>query len=264
MTGPQIREITACIEQIAPLDLQEDYDNAGLLTGDGNTICTGVLCTLDITEEVIAEAVSRSCNLIVAHHPIIFRAVRQLRPSGYVRRSLIGAIKNDLALYAAHTNLDNVADGVNGEIARRLGLVDTRVLAPKSETTGSGLIGLLPSALPSNSFLELLADRFNTGIIRHNTGPARDVSKVAVCGGAGSFLITNALEAGADAFVTADLKYHEFFEAEKQLLVCDVGHYESEQFTTDLFVDIIRRKFPNFAVLKSGVITNPVHYFSGK
>jgi len=239
MTGPQIREITACIEEIAPLDLQEDYDNAGLLTGDGDTVCTGVLCTLDITEEVIAEAVSRRCNLIVAHHPIIFRAVRQLRPSGYVRRTLIGAIKNDLSLYAAHTNLDNVANGVNGEIARRLGLVDTRVLAPKSETTGSGMIGLLPSALPSSSFLELLADRFKTGIIRHNTGPARDI-------------------------VTADLKYHEFFEAESQLLVCDVGHYESEQFTTDLFVDIIRRKFPNFAVLKSGVRTNPVHYFSGK
>ncbi|HTE07498.1 MAG TPA: Nif3-like dinuclear metal center hexameric protein, partial [Flavitalea sp.] len=119
-------------------------------------------------------------------------------------------------------------------------------------------------SLSSDSFLHLLADRFKTGIIRHNTGPARDVSKVAVCGGAGSFLIANALEAGADAFVTADLKYHEFFEAESQLLVCDVGHYESEQFTTDLFVDIIRRKFPNFAVLKSGVRTNPVHYFSGK
>jgi dinuclear metal center YbgI/SA1388 family protein len=259
-----IADITDAIEAFAPLHLQEDYDNSGLIAGDSGAKCTGVLCTLDATSKIVDEARDRNCNLIIAHHPILFRAVRNIRPTDYVRRTLVNAIKHDIAIYAAHTNLDNVIQGVNGRIADKLGLTHQEVLLPKAPGIGSGLTGRLKNPMSKARFLALVMNAFMPGVIRHNDTGSDTIDTVAVCGGAGSFLIGNALAANADAFITSDLKYHDFFDAEDKMLLCDIGHFESEQFTTDLFVDILLRKFRNFAVLKSEVVTNPVHYFTGK
>lgn len=365
----QIRDIIRELEKKAPLSLQESYDNAGLLTGNADWECTGVLCTLDATEAVILEARERGCNLVVAHHPIIFGGLKKLNGKNYVERTVITAIKNDIAMYAIHTNLDNVLDGVNDRIADRLGLTNRRILSPKagqlmklytfvphaqanqvrealfaagaghigeySETSfnsegtgtfkgsentnpfagqpgkrheekevkievilptylqpsvvkalweahpyeevaydlvslsndnqlvGSGLLGELPEALDETGFLHMLKTSFELKMVKHTPLLGKKIKKVAVCGGSGSFLSGKALAAGADVYVTSDIKYHEFFDANDRILLADIGHWESEQFTTDLLVEILQAKFPTFAVLKSGVKTNPVHYFLG-
>lgn len=258
-----ISDITAALESFAPLHLQESYDNAGLHTGSPSWECTGVLCTLDATEEVVDEAVARRCNCIVAHHPPIFRPLRTLSSDDSVTRTLLSAIRANVAIYAAHTNVDNVPNGVNGRIADQLGLTDRTILQPRTADTGAGLLGTLAEPIAVPAFLGLLADRFHSAAIRHTDWNGGHIRRVAVCGGSGSFLIGSALDAGADAYVTADLKYHEFFTADHRLLLCDIGHYESEQFTIDLFADILLRKFPTFAVLKSRTVTNPVRYFTG-
>lgn len=365
----QIRDIIRELEKKAPLSLQESYDNAGLLTSNADWECRGVLCTLDATEAVILEARERGCNLVVAHHPIIFGGLKKLNGKNYVERTVISAIKNDIAMYAIHTNLDNVLDGVNDRIADRLGLTNRRILSPKagqlmklytfvphaqanqvrealfaagaghigeySETSfnsegtgtfkgsentnpfagqpgkrheekevkievilpaylqpsvvkalweahpyeevaydlvslsndnqlvGSGLLGELPEALDETGFLHMLKTSFELKMVKHTPLLGKKIKKVAVCGGSGSFLSGKALAAGADVYVTSDIKYHEFFDANDRILLADIGHWESEQFTTDLLVEILQAKFPTFAVLKSGVKTNPVHYFLG-
>ena len=257
-----IKEITEYLESIAPLSLQEDYDNAGLITGNHSWECTGILCTLDVTEEVIKEAVEKKCNCIVAHHPVIFRGLKKINGNNHVEKAIIAAIKNDIAIYASHTNLDNIINGVNGKIADRIGLTSRQILSG-NENTGAGLIGEIEPTEES-VFLGHLQYQFCLKLIKHTPFMKRLIRKVAVCGGSGSFLISRALAAGADAYVTSDIKYHEFFGAEGQLLLCDIGHYESEQFTVSLFADLLLQKFPTFAVLKSGVATNPVNYFTGK
>lgn len=363
----KITAITSFLESLAPPVLQESYDNAGLITGSPDWECTGILCSLDATEDVIAEAVSRGCNLVVAHHPIVFGGLKRITGANYVERTVIAAIRQNIAIYAIHTNLDNVLDGVNGRMAALLDLQDLRVLAPRPQTLrklftfapvahaaavraalfaagagqigrygecsfnaegtgtftagqgtqpfvgqqsvphaeaemkieviypahleasiikallaahpyeevaydlvplanthpgiGAGLIGRLPQALSQNDFLALLRKQFGTPMIRHTRLAQTPVEWVALCGGAGSFLISNALRAGAHAFVTADLKYHEFFDANDRLLLADIGHYESEQFTIDLMQEVLEQKFPNFAVLKTKVETNPVRYY---
>jgi dinuclear metal center YbgI/SA1388 family protein len=365
----KIYDLTSFIETVAPLSLQEDYDNAGLITGDPSWECSGVLCTLDVTEDVIDEAVRKKCNCIVAHHPLIFRGLKKITGYNQVERTVIAAIKNNIAVYAAHTNLDNVIDGVNGKIADKLGLRNRKVLEPKvpllqklytfvpephlqkvrdalfaagagdisqysecsftqpgtgtfkpgegtdpysgtigirqeeQETklevilpaynksrvlralfeshpyeevaydlvnlvnehqgTGSGLTGEI-EPVTEQEFLMMLNTSFNPFCIRHTPLTGNLIKRVAVCGGAGSFLIAKALSSGVDAYVTGDIKYHEFFGAEGRMLLCDIGHFESEQFTVDLFIELLVRKFPTFAVLKSEVRTNPVHYFTGK
>jgi dinuclear metal center YbgI/SA1388 family protein len=362
-----IQEVITHLENIAPPSLQESYDNAGLITGDATRLCTGVIICLDSTSEVINEAIESGANLVVAHHPIIFSGLNKLNGNNYVGRAIILAIKHDIAIYAIHTNLDNIIDGVNKQMADKLGLVNRRVLLPKKDqleklfvfvpssheeqlkdalfeagagsigkysecsfsTTGtgsfkggkdtnpyvgkpgerhlederrievifpvylearilkamravhpyeeiafdlvrlnnefaglgSGLIGELEAPLPANEFLSLLKSAFDLPIVRHTAIPAKLVKVVALCGGAGSFLISKALGAKAEVYVTGDIKYHEFFDANDRILVCDIGHFESEQFTIDLLYDILREKFTNFAVLKTKVKTNPVHYF---
>lgn len=364
-----IADIIRVLETKAPPALQEGYDNAGLLTGRANWECSGILCTLDATEAVIGEAKERGCNLVVAHHPIIFSGLKKLNGNNYVEKTVIAAIKNDIAIYAIHTNLDNITEGVNDRIADRLGLQNRRILAPKngqlmklytfvphaqadavrdalfaagaghigeysevsyhtegtgtfkgSEKTnpfvgkpgtrheekeikievilpvwlqqqvqkalvaahpyeevaydfvalsndnqqiGSGLLGDLPEDLDETGFLYMLQTSFELSVIKHTPLLGKKIRKVAVCGGAGSFLCSKALAAGADVYVTSDIKYHEFFDANDRLLLADIGHWESEQFTTDLLVELLQAKFPTFAVLKSGVNTNPVHYFLG-
>lgn len=259
----QIKDILAVLEAVAPLQLQESYDNAGLIVGHPDTALTGVLFCLDSTEAIVEEAVRKGCNLIVAHHPIVFRGLKRLNGFTYVERTVIQAIQQNVALYAIHTNLDNVhRQGVNEKIALKLGLEQTRVLSPKPGMTdvGAGLLGVLPSPMPEAQFLQHVKTALRTACVRHTEFCHKPVQTVAVCGGSGSFLLPEALRAAADAFVTADFKYHEFFDADGRLLLADVGHYESEQFTIELLYELIREKFPNFALHLTELNTNPVFY----
>ena len=365
----KIQDITNFLETVAPAGLQENYDNAGLLTGSAGWDCSGIITTLDATEEVVLEAINKNCNLIVAHHPIIFGGLKKINGKNYVEKAVIAAIKNDIAIYAIHTNLDNVMQGVNGRMADILQLENRRILQPKSniikklvtyvpalqaeavrnalfeagggqvgnysecsfssagegtfkggagtdpfvgetgkrhteneikvelvfplwlehtiyralikahpyeevaydiisldnvhQGIGSGLVGELPAAISETEFLHLLKAAFNLSVIRHTPFSGKMVKKVALCGGAGSFLINTAVSSGADFYITGDVKYHEFFDANGKLVIADIGHYESEQFTVDLLFDILKANFPTFAVQKSGVKTNPVSYFLG-
>lgn len=361
-----INEIIQHLEGFAPVHFQESYDNAGLLTGNSSWECTGVITTLDVTENVVDEAINKNCNLVVAHHPIIFKGLKSLTGRNYVERTILKAIKNDIAIYAIHTNLDNVKKGVNNKIAERIGLQNMQVLQPKENTlkklitfapldkaedvrkalfatgggqlgkysecsfnsegtgtfkaeegadphvgeigkrheekevkievvfpgyleqkivramieahpyeevaydiiplgnyisdVGSGLIGELEDPIDEPEFLGRIKEAFNLKVIKHTGLTGKKIKKVAVCGGAGSFLLPVALLNKADVYITSDIKYHEFFDAEGMVLL-DIGHYESEQFTIDHLYGILREKYPNFAVRKTELITNPVHYF---
>ena len=363
----KIKELIQCLEAYAPPVLQESYDNAGLITGSSGWECTGVLCALDSTEDIVQEAIAKKCNLIVAHHPILFKGLKRINGNNYVERTIIKAIKNDIAIYAIHTNLDNVANGVSGKMADKLGLVNRSVLSPGNSSlrklftfvptayaeqvknalfeagaghiggycecsfesagtgsfkagpgtdpfvgkqgdrhlepesklevifpywiqdrlldalkashpyeevaydivaltqvhaqVGSGMIGELKEPLPESEFLAKLVKVFGLKTLRHTKLTGKPIKRVALCGGAGSFLIINALKANADVYISADIKYHEFFDADGGLLLCDIGHFESEQFTIELITDILQQKFPTFAVLKSELNTNPVHYY---
>ncbi|MBB4079664.1 dinuclear metal center YbgI/SA1388 family protein [Lewinella aquimaris] len=259
-----IRQVTDYLEGIAPVHLQESYDNAGLIVGDPAEEVTGILTSLDCTEDIIAEAAARGCNVVVAHHPIVFRGLKRLNGANYVERTVIKAIRLGIAIYAIHTNLDNVRfSGVNERLAERLGLTDLRLLKAKNEeeTVGSGMVGELPEPLPETDFLALLQERMLATVVRHTPLLGTPVRTVAVAGGAGGFLLEDAKRAGAQAFVTADYKYHEFFDADGELVICDIGHYESEQFTTQLLADLLSKEFTTFAVLSTERNTNPVRYY---
>jgi dinuclear metal center YbgI/SA1388 family protein len=364
-----LSELTQYLETIAPLAYQESYDNSGLIVGDKNMQVTKILVSLDCTEEVVAEAIKIGANVIVSHHPIVFSGLKKLNGSNYIERVVISAIKNDIAIYAIHTNLDNVSSGVNLKITEQLGLVNAKILAPKKSilsklvtfaphehaanirdrlfAAGAGHIGnysecsynvegygtfkgnddsnafigeqnithtepetrievMFPSRLEASilktlkeahpyeevaydvininnehqdvgsgmiaefkepvselEFMNILIKQLNTPVVRHTKLLDKKIKKVAVCGGSGSFLLNNALKSGADAFVTADYKYHQFFDAEGKILICDVGHYESEQVTMELLFEKIQKKFPTFAVCLTKCNTNSVHYFKG-
>lgn len=363
----KVKDIIRHLESIAPPSLQESYDNAGLITGSPDMEVSGVLITLDCIESVLEEAIERRCNLIVAHHPIVFRGLKQLNGKNYVERTVIKAIKHDIAIYAIHTNLDNVMNGVNRKIAEKLGLEKLSILSPRPNTlqklvtfipvadteavmeaihaagagnignyndcsfrltgkgyyrpneqaspvqgragkleevpenrieviypgylkgailnslkqahpyeevahfitnlensnqeVGSGMIGNLPVEMTANEFLYYLKDKMELHTIRYTEKKNARIRKVAVCGGAGSFLLSKAKSRRVDAFVTADFKYHEFFDAEGKIMIADIGHYESEIFTKDLLHSILMKKFPNIAACLSRVDTNPVKYF---
>lgn len=265
LTIVQIQDILSVLEAVAPPHLQESYDNAGLIVGDPLDALRGVLFCLDSTESVVEEAIRKGCNLIVAHHPIVFRGLKRLNGANYVERTVIQAVRHGVAIYAIHTNLDNVyRQGVNAKIAEKLGLQNTQILLPKlagQPDTGAGLVGDLPSGLSEMAFLEQVKSSFHARCVRHTDLLGRAVQRVAVCGGSGSFLLAAARRSGAQAFVTADFKYHEFFDAEGQILIADIGHYESEQFTIELLYEIVREKFPTFALHCTELNTNPVQYF---
>lgn len=364
---PLIKDITNAIEAFAPLNLQEDYDNAGLITGNSTAECTGVLFSLDCTEAVIEEALQKKCNLIIAHHPIVFKGLKKLTGSNYVERTIISSIKKDVAIYACHTNIDNVIEGVNAKIAEKLGLKNIKILSPKTELLkklvvfvpsthadavreailsngagnignysdcsfniegtgtfkgneeskpflgeptklskesevrietifevqnqnrivsamilahpyeevaydiyplsnkhlkiGSGIIGELENELPEKDFLSHVKTAFHLKTLKHTDLTNKNIKKVAVCGGSGQFLLKNAISSKADSYITSDFKYHEFFDAEGKILLLDIGHHESEQFTPELFYEIITEKFPKFAIHLSKTNTNPVNYF---
>ncbi len=267
-------EVARCLERLAPKHLAEDYDNVGLLVGEAETPVQAVLIALDITPAVLAEAVEVGANLVISHHPIWFRSRRHLRGDDFVSRQILFAVRNGLSLYACHTNLDNIRSGVNRTIVDRLGLVDADFLEPKPGETppagtfceaGSGMIGRLPEPLAGDTaLLELLRDAFDCRGIRYapRENPNARMETVAVCGGAGSFLLDAALRRNADAFVTADVTYHKFFDALGRLLYCDIGHFESEQFTSEILRDYLRKEFPHLPVQLTSLSTNPVRYFS--
>ncbi len=373
----KIKEITQYLETIAPPQYQEGYDNSGLIVGDPNTEVTGVLVSLDCIETIIDEAIERGCNLIVAHHPIVFKGLKRFTGKNYVERTIIKALKNDIAIYAIHTNLDNMLyAGVNGRICERLGLTNCRILAPKrqmlkklttfvpspqtqivldalfaagagqigkykncsfrtegvgtflptddamptigtvgeneevletrievifdsflerkilstlrqahpyeevayyihileneNQEVGSGMIGEISSKLPSGAggtegvdelrFLEFLKEKMGASCVKYTALLGKKVKKVAVCGGAGGFLLSNAIAAGADIFVTADYKYHEFFDADGKIVIADIGHFESEQFTIDLLNEVLKKEFEKLNVFSTKKVTNPVNY----
>jgi len=269
-----VRNICQYLEEIAPLSYQFDFDNAGLLVGDSRKDVSNVLISLDCTEDVVEEAVQKKCNLIISHHPIIFKGLKQLTGANYVERTVMKAIRNNIALYASHTNLDSVGQGVNGKIAGKLGLQNTCILSPSThlsqqnmndtsdnaEQTGLGMAGDLNQEMDELAFLQHLKSTMKAGCIRYTELRNRPVKRVAVCGGAGGFLLNTAKQANADVFVTSDYKYHEFFDAEGDLVIADIGHYESEQFTIELLRDLLTQKFPNFAFLPTDTNTNPVNY----
>ncbi len=362
----QIKDLSSFLENIAPTDYQENYDNSGLIVGDKNAEVKKALITLDTTEEVVDEAIREKCQLIIAHHPIIFGGIKKLNGKNYIERVVIKAIKNNIAIYAIHTNYDNVIEGVNSKICEKLGLTGCKILAPKkqllkklytfvpveyhekvakavfetgaghignySETSfnirgtgtfkgnekskpalgkrnvlekadeikfetiypaniesrviaallkahpyeevaydivtldnyfpkvGSGMLGDLKKPMDGLSFLKLLKKNLKTDCVRHTKLIGRPIQKVAVCGGSGKFLLNHAIASEADVFVTSDFKYHDFFDADGKLVIADVGHYESEQFTKELLRDQIVRKFPMFAARISKIRTNPINY----
>ncbi|MBG6234895.1 dinuclear metal center YbgI/SA1388 family protein [Pedobacter sp. CAN_A7] len=359
--------LTRFLESYAPLNYQEDYDNAGLIVGQAEMEVTGVLVALDCTEDIVDEAIFLGYNVIVTHHPIVFKGIKKLNGKNYIERVVMKAIKNDIALYAIHTNLDHVHNGVSGEICKRLGLKNPRILRPKAnllkklvtfcpnaqamqvraalfhagagqisdysecsfnaegygtfkgndhtnafvgernvlhqepevrmetiflaqderkiivallenhpyeevaydiypldnklQQVGAGMVGWLEQGMDAPEFLSFLKDKMNVQVIRHTQALPKKIRRVAVCGGSGSFLLPDALAANADVFITGDFKYHEFFDADKKLMIADIGHFESEQFTSNLLVEIIQEKFPNFAIRLTEHNTNPINYF---
>jgi len=264
----RLQELIIFLQAIAPLDYQESYDNAGLITGNPDLLIKGVLVCLDSTEAIIDEAIAKGCNVIVAHHPIIFRGIKKINGFGYIERVIIKAIKNDIAIYAIHTNLDNVlTNGVNITIANKIGLINTQILAPKvgvafmGEQIGAGMIGDLPKAMNTVDFLHHLKSVMELSLIRHTNLCKKEISRVSLCGGSGSFLLNTAIQNGADIYISADFKYHEFFDAEEKLIIADIGHFESEKYTIDLLYELIINKFTTFAVHFTKTITNPVKYF---
>ncbi len=257
-----IKNVTDVMEEWAPLRFQEGYDNAGLIVGDPNVEVKGVLITLDSTEDVVEEAITKGANLIIAHHPIVFGGLKKFNGSNYVERTVIKAIKNDIAIYACHTNLDSVMDGVNSKICDLLGLENRSILSLKKGegSVGAGMIGELKNPMGEMEFLHFIQKQFKAGVVRYTNLLDNPVKKVAVCGGSGSFLLSEAIQAGADVFVTSDFKYHQFFDAENKIVIADIGHFEAEICTQELIYDYLTKKFTTFEAHFSKVNTNPINY----
>lgn len=250
------------LERFAPLPLQDSFDNAGLQVGLTEMEATGVLLCLDITEAVIDEAIALGFNVIISHHPLIFKSLKCISGQTYSERCIVKAIKNDIVIYSAHTNLDNTCKGVNFKIAEKIGLHDIRILAPNKEESmvGSGVTGFLNKPESELDFLKRIKKIFEVECIRHNKLTGRLIQKVALCGGAGAFLIPNAIQVEADIFITGEIKYHEYFGREKDILLAEIGHYESEQYTKDLLISILKKEFPSLEIEKTKINTNPIKY----
>lgn len=257
----KIKEVVETLERFAPLPLQESYDNAGLQIGLTEREASGVLVCLDVTEPVLLEAKARGGNVVVSHHPLLFRGVKTLADATQVERCVRLAVELGIAVYSAHTNLDNAPGGVNHEIARRLGLEDVRFLQPlPGGGGGSGIVGRLSRAEQPMDFLRRVKQTFGCRCLMHNEGPQREVRTVAVCGGAGDFLVDRAIALGADAFITGEMHYHCYFGHESQLWLAVLGHYESERFTIDLLGRILAEAHPALPVVATAIDTNPVKY----
>ena len=362
----KIKQIVSALERFAPLPLQDGFDNAGLQIGLTEAEATGALLCLDVTEAVLDEAIALGYNLVISHHPLIFKGYKSITGKDYVERCILKAIKNDIVIYSAHTNLDNAQGGVNYKIAEKIGLKNLKVLEPKENNlvklvtfvpyaqadavrealfaagcgnigdydscsynlkgegtfrakegthpfcgtigelhhenevrietilpiykkaevikallsvhpyeepafdlyplqndwlqAGSGIVGELDESETELEFLKRIKKIFEVGCVRHNKLTGREIQKVALCGGAGAFLLPQAIRSGADVFITGEIKYHDYFGHEEDILMAEIGHYESEQYTKEIFYSIIRDLFPNFALQLSKINTNPIKY----
>ena len=261
----KIKEVIAALEQFAPLPLQEDYDNAGLQLGLTEAEVSGALLCLDVTEETVAEAVEKGCNLVVSHHPLLFRGLKQIVDADSVQRTVKMAIKNDVTIVSMHTNLDNAVGGVNWKIAEKLGLETGRqgvqgVQGVRGEKCGL-YVGTFAKPLSANDFILLLKTRMEAQCVMTNELLKREIRKVAICGGAGSFMLDDAIAQGADAFVTGEMHYHEYFGHDQEIQIAVIGHYESEHFTNELFREIIERECKGVRCVMAESQKNPVRYY---
>ena len=256
------KQILDALEQYAPLPLQDSFDNAGLQIGlTAEQEVTGALLCLDVTEAVIDEAEREGCNLIIAHHPLLFHGLKSITGKSYVERCVIKAIQKGIGIYASHTNMDNAVGGVNYRIADKIGLVDVKFLQEKNGlAAGSGVIGELAQPEDELDFLLRLKNLFGIHCVRHNSLRKRMIKRVALCGGAGAFLLPDAIRQGADAFLTGEVRYHDYFGHEDELLIAEMGHFESEQYTIDLFGELLQQHFPDLKIKKTSQNTNPIHY----
>ncbi len=253
----------SALEQFAPLPLQESWDNAGLQVGLTEAEVSGALLCLDVNERIVDEAIAKGCNLIVSHHPLLFRGLKQISGANDVQRTVIKAIKHDIVVVSMHTNMDNAMNGVNWKIAERLGLKETAFFASKNVEDiecGSGVIGQLPEAMAADDFILLVKKQFDVDCAMCNEVLRRPISKVAICGGAGDFLLDGAVSQGADAFITGEMHYHQYFGYEQRIQICVIGHYQSEQFTSEIFRDIIQRECPGVRTEMAETCTNPIYY----
>ncbi len=255
-----IKEVVTTLESFAPLPLQESYDNAGLQVGLTATKVSGVLLCLDVTEKVIDEAVAKGCNLIVAHHPLLFRGLKQIGDATQSERCVTKALKKDIAIYAMHTNLDNAEGGVNYEIAYRLGMEDVRFLLPNAQGGGSGVIGALPVEMNARTFLQSVKKEFGVECLMHNELLRRPIRTVALCGGAGDFLLQEAVNQQADAFLTGEMHYHTYMGMEQTIQIAVAGHYQTEQYTKDLIAKTLREQCEGLRIVISQENTNPICY----
>ncbi len=260
----KIKQVLSALEQFAPLPLQESWDNAGLQLGLTEAEVSGALLCLDVNEKIVDEAIAKGCNLIVSHHPLLFRGLKQISGQDYVQRSVIKAIKHDIVVVSMHTNMDNALNGVNWKIAEKLGLNGCSFFAAKTVDgveAGSGVIGDFPTAMDARAFVELVKKQFRCECAMCNEPLERPIRKVAICGGAGDFLLPDALREGADAFITGEMHYHQYFGYEQQIQICVIGHYQSEQFTAEIFRDIIAKECPGVRTEIAETSTNPIYYY---
>jgi dinuclear metal center YbgI/SA1388 family protein len=259
----KIKEVLSALERFAPLPLQESWDNAGLQVGLTETEVSGALLCLDVNERIVDEAVRKGCNLIVSHHPLLFRGLKTISDLTDVQRTVVKAIENRVCVVSMHTNMDNARGGVNFKIAEKLGLEDVRFFAPKTVDgieAGSGVIGRLTTAMASDDFVLAVKKAFDVECAMCNELLRRPVSTVAICGGAGDFLLDEAVSAGADAFITGEMHYHQYFGYEQRIQICVIGHYQSEQFTSEVFRDIIAKACPDVKTFIAETSTNPILY----
>lgn len=261
----KIKEVIHALEQFAPLPLQEDFDNAGLQVGlTGAVDVSGALLCLDVTEAVVDEAISLGCNLVVSHHPLIFHKLRCVTDADYVQRTVIKAIKHDISIVSMHTNMDEALGGVNHKIAKKLELEGLRFLGKTKEEqgvkAGEGVIGEWKEPKAADDLVLLLRKNFNVECVQCNQLLRRGIRRVAVCGGSGAFLLGEAIAAGADAFITGEMHYHEYFGHEQEIQICVIGHYQSEQYTSEIFRDIIEEHCPGVKCHISQINTNPIIY----
>ena len=259
----KIKQVLSALERFAPLPLQESWDNAGLQLGLTEVEVSGALLCLDVNEQIVDEAVAKGCNLIVSHHPLLFRGLKQISGADYVQRCVIKAIKHDIVIVSMHTNMDNALDGVNWKIAERLGLTDCKFFAQKTVDgieAGSGVVGNLPLQMDARAFIELVKKQFGVQCAQCNALLQRPISKVAICGGAGDFLLSDAIGEGADAFINGEMHYHKYFGFEQQIQICVIGHYQSEQYTAEIFRDIIQKDCPGVKTFIAETNTNPIVY----
>ena len=256
----KLREVIAALEHLAPLRLQDEWDNSGLQVGFPESEIDQVLVCLDVTEAIVDEAIAAKCNLIVSHHPLIFKALRQVSDATYQQRCVVKALAAGISIYSAHTSLDNAPGGVNHRIAALLGLEKLRWLSPRDgEDAGSGLVGELPASEPDAAFLARVQRTFGVECLQHSALDRRQVRRVALCGGAGAFLLHDAVCAGADCFISGEFHYHDYFE-NQGVLLAELGHYQSEQFTQDLLLEYLHKTCPGLTVRKTAINTNPICY----